>query len=96
MNANQSATFSITDTNLYAREVTLSTEDNAKLLQQLKSGFKRTINWNKYQSKISIERPSAYVDYLIHSSFQGVNRLFLYHLKTMHNDQITINISFEL
>ena len=49
--ANQNATFSITDTKLYLPVVTLSTQDNAKLLQQLKSGFKRLINWNKYLSK---------------------------------------------
>ena len=42
--------FAITDTKLYIPVVTLSTQDNAKLLQQLKSGFKKTINWNKYQS----------------------------------------------
>ena len=42
--------FAITDTKLFVPVVTLSTQDNAKLLQQLKSGFKRTINWNKYQS----------------------------------------------
>ena len=42
--------FKITDTKLYIPVVTLSTQDNAKLLQQLKSGFKRTINWNKYES----------------------------------------------
>ena len=41
--------FAITDTILYVPAVILSTEDNAKLLQQLKYGFKRTINWNKYQ-----------------------------------------------
>ena len=41
-------TFSITDTKLYIPVVTLSTQDNAKLLEQIKSGFKRTINWNKY------------------------------------------------
>ena len=40
--------FKITDTKLYVPVVTLSTQDNAILLQQLKSGFKRTINWNKY------------------------------------------------
>ena len=37
-------TFAITDTKLYVPVVTLSTQDNAKLLQQLKSGFKRKIN----------------------------------------------------
>ena len=48
-----------------------------RLLQQLKSGFKRRINWNKYQSKLSIEKPNEYFDYLIDPSFQGVNRLFV-------------------
>ena len=74
---NQGATFSITDTKLYVPVVTLSTQDNAKLLEQLKSGFKRTINWNKYQSKKSIERQNQYLDYLIDPSFQGVNKLFV-------------------
>ena len=49
--ANQGATFEINDTKLYVSVVTLSTQENAKLLQQLKSGFKRVINWNKYLSK---------------------------------------------
>ena len=44
--------FAITDTKPYVPIVTLLTPDNAKVLQQLKSGFKRTINWNKYQSKV--------------------------------------------
>ena len=57
--------------------VTLSTQDNAKLLQQLKSGFKRTINWNKYQIKVSTEKQNQYLDFLIDPSFQGVNRLFV-------------------
>ena len=42
----------ITETKLYVPVVTLSTQDNAKLLQQLKSGFKRTINWSEYESDI--------------------------------------------
>ena len=49
--ANENPTFTITDTNLYVPVVTLSTQDNAKLLPQLKSGFKRTISLNKYLSK---------------------------------------------
>ena len=48
-NVNQAATFPIRDTKLYVSAVTLSSQDNSKLLQQLKSGFKSTINWNKYQ-----------------------------------------------
>ena len=75
--ATQATTFSITHTKLYAPVVTLSTQENAKLLEQLKFGFKRTINWNKYQSKISIGRPNQDLDYLIDLSFQGVNRLFV-------------------
>ena len=69
--------FAITDTKLYVPVVTLSTQDNAKLLEQLKSGFKRTINWNKHQLKVSPERPNQYLDFLIDPSFQGVNRLFV-------------------
>ena len=44
---NQATIFAITDTKLYAPVVTLSSQNNAKLSQQLKSGFKRTISWNK-------------------------------------------------
>ena len=61
--ADKGATFSITDTKFYVPVVTLSTQDNAKLLQQLKSGFKRIINWNKYQSKISTEAQNQYLDF---------------------------------
>ena len=45
---NQEATFIITDTKLHVLVVTLSTQNNVKLFKQLDSGFKRTINWNKY------------------------------------------------
>ena len=48
---NQNAKFAITDTKLYVPVVTLSTQQNTKFLHQLKSGFKRVINWNKYLSK---------------------------------------------
>ena len=46
--ANQIPNFTINDTKLYVLVVTLSTQDNAKLLRELKSGFKRIIDWNKY------------------------------------------------
>ena len=52
--ANQVPTFTITETNLYVPVVTLSTQDNAKTLPTLKSGFKRTISWNKYVPKPKI------------------------------------------
>ena len=61
--------------NLYVSVVTLSTQDNAKLLEQLKSSFKRAINWNKYEPKVTLEQRSRYLDFLIHASFRGVNRL---------------------
>ena len=44
---NHVPTSAIAETSLYVSAVTLSTQDNAKLLPQLKSGFKRTISWNK-------------------------------------------------
>ena len=74
---NQGAIFSVTDTNLYVPGVTLSAEDNAKLLEKLKSGFKRTVNCNKYQTKTTIQPQNKYLDYLIDPSFQGVNRFFV-------------------
>ena len=43
----------INNTQVNNAKATLSTEDNKKLLQQSKSVFKRTINWNKYQSKVT-------------------------------------------
>ena len=62
--AHQDTTFAITDTKLYVPVVTLSTQDNAKLLQQLKSGIKGTINWNKYQSKTTAQNaPKQYLDF---------------------------------
>ena len=54
INNPENAIFQITDTKLYVPVVTLSKENNIKLLEQLKSGFKRTIKWNKYRSKMTI------------------------------------------
>ena len=74
---NQNATFTITDTKLYVPVVTLSTQENTKFLQQLKSGFKRVINWNKYLSKPELLAPNPNLNHLVEPSFQGVNRLFV-------------------
>ena len=73
----QIPTFTITETNLYVPVVTLSTQDNAKLLPQLKSGFKRTISWNKYLAKPELLAQNPNLNHLIEPSFQGVNRLFV-------------------
>ena len=76
-NANQGATFTITNTRLNVPIVTLSTQENAKLLQQLKSGFKRAINWNKYLSKLDLLAENPNLNHLVEPSVQGVNRLFV-------------------
>ena len=78
--------FAITETKLYVPVVTLSTKDNEKLLQQLKSGFKKTISWNKYESNIKTFSQNRYLNYLINPSFQGVNRLFVLSFKN-ENDR---------
>ena len=57
--------------------VTLSTQDNEKLLPPLKSGFKRKITWNKYLAKPELLARNKNLNYLIEPSFQGVNRLFV-------------------
>ena len=75
--SNGAGTFAITDTKLYVPVVTLSTQENTKLLQQLKSGFKRVINWNKYLSKPESFRRNANLNYLVEPSFQVINRLFV-------------------
>ena len=72
---NQNATFAITDTKIYVPVVTLSTQENTKFLQQLKSGFKRVINWNKYVSKPELLAQNPNLNHFIEPSFQGANRL---------------------
>ena len=74
---NQNATFAITDTKLYVPIVTLSTQKNTKFLQQLNSGFKGVINWNKYLSKPELLAQNPNLNHLVEPSFQGVNRLFV-------------------
>ena len=73
----QISTFAITDSNLYVPVVTLSSQDNSKLLPQSKNGFKRTITWNKYLAKPELLAQNTNLNHLIEPSFQGVNRLFV-------------------
>ena len=84
-NSTGAGKFAITDTKLYVPFVTLSTQDNAKLLQQLKSAFKRTINWNKYESDPKTFARNRYLNHLINPSFQEVNRLFLLSFENENN-----------
>ena len=66
---NEVPTFTIIDTKFYVPVVTLLTQDNAKLLEQLKSGFKIKINWIKYQSKTTTQAQNQYLDYPIDPRF---------------------------
>ena len=67
---NQAAIFEITDTELYVPVVTLSTQENSKFFQQLKSGFKRVINWNKYLSKPELLAQNPNLNDLVEQVFK--------------------------
>ena len=73
----ENAIFHITNTKLYVSVVTLSKENDTKLLEQLKSRFKRTIKWNKYRSQMIIQLQNNNLNYLIDPTFTDVNRLFV-------------------
>ena len=69
-NDTKATTIAITDIKFYVPVVTLSIQDNAKLLLQLKSSFKIKINWKKSQSKLSVQVPKPFLDYSIGPRFQ--------------------------
>ena len=77
IDAPTNATFKITDTKLYVPVVTLSTKDDNNFLEQLKSGFKRTIKWNKYRSEMTNQTKNNNLNYLIDPIFTKFNRLFV-------------------
>ena len=70
-------TFQITDTKLYVPVATLSTKDDNKFLEQLKSGFKRTIKWNRCRSEMTNQAKTNHLNHLIDQTFIKVNRLFV-------------------
>ena len=76
-NARTGATISITDCKLYVPVVTLSKDDEIKLLTNLKSGFKREIIWNKYRSQMTTEAINNNLNILIDPTFTNLNRLFV-------------------
>ena len=82
---NEATTFPIADAKLYVPVLTLSTQNNAKLFRQLKSGFKRTTNSNKIQSKVTIQPLNPYLDYEIDPNFQGVNIISVLSLENNEN-----------
>ena len=73
------ATFERTSTKLYVPVVTLSTKDNVNLTKQLNEGFKRSVYWNEYQSKIETKTAddNNVLRFPLDASFQGMNRLFV-------------------
>ena len=62
---------------MYVLVVTLSAQNDNKLSEQLKTGFKKTIRWNKYRSEMSNQTKSNNLNYLIDPTFTNVNRLFV-------------------
>ena len=79
---NQNPDIEITDKNKCVLIITLSTQDDIKLLKQLESGFKRTINWNKHLPKAVNQVQNRYLGFLMFfKSLQGVNILFVWSFK---------------
>ena len=76
-NASTGATLAINDWKLYVPAVTLSKDDEIKLLTNLKSGLKREIIWNKYRSQMTTEAFNNNLNILIDPTFTNVNRLFV-------------------
>ena len=73
--------------------MTLSTQDASKF-QQLKSGFKRIIKWNKYLSKPELLRQNPNLNHFGEPSFQGVNITFV--LAFENDTQRASNIGYYL
>ena len=69
--------FQITDTKLYVQVVTLSKENDTKLLEQLKTRFKRTIKCDKYRSQMTIKPQNNNLNHLVGLTFKNANRLFV-------------------
>ena len=81
--------FQIKDTKLYVPVVTLSKENDIKLLEKLKSGFKKTIKWNKYRSQMTIQNNNNNnLNCLIDPTFTNVNRLFVLWFKIIEENNV--------
>ena len=77
INTPTNVTFQIKDAKLYLPVATLSTQDDNKLLEQLKSVFKTTLKWNKYRPQMTKQTKTNKLNYLIDPTFNKVNRLFV-------------------
>ena len=85
INIPENAIFQITDIKLYVPVIRLSKENDIKLLEQPKSGFKRTIKWNKYRSQMTIQPQNNNLSYLIDPTFTNVNRSFVWSFPRNNN-----------
>ena len=92
----KNATFQITDTKLYAPVVTLSSENDKRLLEQLRTGFKRIIKWNKNRSEMTNHIKNNNLNYLIDRTFTKVNRLFILSFENENNRTSFQNIMYQL
>ena len=81
------ASLAINDCKLYIPVVTLSKDDEIKLLTNLKSGFTREIEWNKYRSQMTTEAININLNILIDPTFNNVNRLFVLAYQTADDRQ---------
>ena len=79
----------IQDTKLCVPLVTLSKEINTKLLEQLKTGFKRTIKWNKYRSQMTVQPQNNNLNYLTDPTFMNVNKLFVFSIQRIARENNT-------
>ena len=80
------ATFKISDTKMYVPVVTLSAKNDNKLIEQLKTGFKRTIKWNKNRLETSNQTANNNLNYLIDPTFTNLNRLYVLSFKNEDED----------
>ena len=81
-------TFHINSAKLYVLAVTLSINDNIKSLENIKPGFKRTINWNKYRSEITAQLKNNNLVCMIVLTFNNIKRLFVPSFKNGDNDPV--------
>ena len=89
------ATFKITGTKLYVPVVSLSTKDDNNFLEQLKSGFKRFIKWNKYRSEMTNQTKTNHLNHLIDPAFIKVNDYLFYRLKMKKIEHLFQSIMYQ-
>ena len=91
------STFAITDAKLYVPIVTLSIDDNTKLTNLLRKGFKRSVYWNKYKViPNKIYNQNNYIRELLDSSYQGVKRLFILAYDNTGNNPVRLILTEDI